>query len=95
MNYKNNSKIKFYCFYYEGIKVPVVVEARSKNEARYTLRSIRNGLPDDYKTSHVVGETVKSPVTGISKKTVNGVKYVWVGEEFAKDGWMDEKKYNQ
>lgn len=89
------NKIKFYCFYYEGLPIPVVIEARNKNEARYKLRSIRNELPDNYKSSHVVGESVKSPVYGISKKTMNGIKYIWVGLKYSKNGWIEEKKYNQ
>ena len=88
-------KIKFYCFYYEGIAIPVVIEAKNKNEARYKLRSIRNDLPENYKTSHVVGESVKMPVYGISKKTINGIKYIWVGIKLSPNGWIEEKKYNQ
>jgi hypothetical protein len=95
MSWKKIDKIKFYCFYYNGVPVPVVIEARNKNEARSKLRAIRNTLPEYYVKSHVVGETVKSPVFGVSNKTIDGIKYIWVGEEHTKDGWIDEKKYNE
>jgi hypothetical protein len=35
------------------------------------------------------------PVYGISKKTINGIKYIWVGLKLSPNGWIEEKKYNQ
>lgn len=95
MSWKNTNKIKFYCFYYEGIDSPVIIEAITKAEARHKLRSIRHTLPEIYLTSRVVGESVKCPVFGVSTKNINGVKHIWVGAEYSKSGWVDEKKYNQ
>lgn len=95
MSWQNINKIKFYCFYYEGIEKPVMIEARSKAEARKTLKNIRNSLPEYYQASFVVGESVKSPVFGISEKTKNKVKYVWVGEKYAPDGWIEKNKFTK
>lgn len=93
MSWQKINKIKFYCFYYEGISKPVIVEARSKAEARKTLKSIRVGLPVHYQNSHVVGETVKCPVFGVSEKKVKGIKFIWVGESHTPDGWIEINKF--
>lgn len=95
MSWQKINKIKFYCFYYEGVSLPVIIEAVNKAQAREKLRSIRHTLPDQYITSRVIGESVKSPVFGVSTKVINGVKHIWVGMEYSKSGWVDEKKYNE
>lgn len=95
MSWQIKNKIKFYCFYYDGIAKPVTIEARTKDEARRTLKNIRVSLPQHYQNSHVVGESVKSPVFGISEKTIKGVKYVWVGEKHSPNGWMEFSKFNK
>jgi hypothetical protein len=94
MSWKKINKIKFYCYYYEGINIPIMIEARNKVSARQILRNIRSTLPDIYQKSFVVGETIKPPVTGISTKKVNGKDYVWVGEDYTPDGWIEREKYN-
>jgi len=95
MSWLKRNKIKFYCFYYEGSPIPVTIEAVTKNDARQKLRSIRATLPEPYKSSHVVGETVKSPLYGISKKNINGIKHIWVGIDKTPTGWIEEEKYNK
>jgi len=95
MSWQKTNKIKFYCFYYEGVSVPVVIEAINKAQARHKLRSIRNTLPDQYITSRVVGESVKSPVFGVSNKKLNGVRYIWVGHDYSETGWIEEKNFNK
>jgi hypothetical protein len=76
--------IRIYNYYYHEIKTPVKIEARTKQEARAMLDNIFDRLPDDYKNSKLVGESVIIPLKGISEKTVKGVKYIWVGEDKSK-----------
>lgn len=95
MSWQKINKIKFYCFYYEGIETPIIIEAKTKAQARHKLRSIRHTLPDKYIASRVVGESVKCPVFGVSTKKIKGINHVWVGIEHTPTGWMDEKKFNE
>lgn len=85
--------IRIYNYYYHEIKTPVKIEARTKQEAREMLDSIFDRLPDQYKNSKLVGESVIIPLKGISEKTVKGVKYIWVGEDKTANGWMEEQQY--
>jgi len=57
------------------------------------LDSIFDRLPDQYKNSKLVGESVIIPLKGVSEKTVKGVKYIWVGEDKSANGWMEERQY--
>ena len=89
----NKEGIRFYNYYYYKIEKPVKIEARNKQEARAILDSIFDKLTDEYKQSKIVGETVVLPIKGVSEKTIQGVKYIWVGEQKIKGGWMDEPTY--
>lgn len=96
MNYPvEKHGIRIYCYYYHKIEKPIKIEARTKQEARTILDSIFNTLPQQYKQSKIVGETVVIPLKGISEKIVNGIKYVWVGEDIARGGWLDENTYEK
>lgn len=87
--------IRIYSYYYYKLEKPIKVEARTKQEARAILDSIFHTMPQEYQNSKIVGETVVIPLKGISEKVVKGIKYVWVGEDLAKGGWMDEKSYER
>jgi hypothetical protein len=96
MNYPvEKHGIRFYNYYFYGIDKPITIEARSKDEARETIKNIKDRLPDNYKQSKVVGETIVIPLKGISEKKVNGVKHIWVGEEKTKGGWLTEEAYKR
>lgn len=85
--------IRIYSYYFDGIEKPVKVEAYNKMQSREILKGLVEKLPEIYRQSKIVGESVTIPLKGITEKIVKGVKYVWVGEDKSKGGWMDEKKY--
>jgi hypothetical protein len=85
--------IRFYHYYYFGIETPIKIEARTKHDARKILDTIQSSLPEKYQNSKIVGESVVKPIRGISEKTTKGVRYIWVGEDRSKNGWMDEDSY--
>lgn len=85
--------IRIYHYYYHEIKTPIKIEARTKQEARAMLDNLFDRLPEEYKNSKIVGESVVFPLKGISEKTIKGVKYIWVGEDKSANGWMEEKQY--
>lgn len=94
MNYPvEKHGIRFYNYYFEGIEKPITIEANSKNEARDIFRNIRPKLSDKYRDSKVVGETIVIPLKGVSEKFVKGVRYVWVGMDKSKNGWLTEYEY--
>lgn len=85
------NRIKLYCYYFHGIEKPVVIEAYNKVQARDMMKTVMPTLPKEYKESIIVGETVKSPVYGVSEKTINGVRHLWAG----KHGWQPESKFSK
>lgn len=85
--------IRFYNYYFFDIKDPLIIEARSKEMAREIMRDLLPKLSDKYRESKIVGETVVIPVKGVSHKIVKGVKYIWVGEQKSRNGWLTEYEY--
>lgn len=86
--------IKFYKYYFEGLKKPITIEAYNKEEARIKLNQVVSQLPQEYRERKPFGETITRPVLGISKKTMNGKKYIWVGSKTS-NGWMEENELNE
>ena len=85
--------IRIYSYFFYNIDKPIKIEAETNTIARSIIDNIFHTLPQEYQNSKIVGETVLIPIKGISEKIKKGIKYVWVGEEHAKGGWMDEKSY--
>jgi hypothetical protein len=90
---KPKQGIRFYNYYFYGVKEPLTIEARNKDMAREIMRDVLPKLSDKYRESKIVGETVVLPVKGVSEKVVKGVKYIWVGEEKSRNGWLTEYEY--
>ena len=87
------NKIKFYKYNFYGIQKPIIIEARSRDEARKTIQGLVPILPKIYAESKIIGETISTPLLGISEKKIDGKKHIWVGESRSKNGWMEEQKY--
>ena len=85
--------IRFYNYYFHEVKQPITIEANNKQEAREAMRRIISQLSDKYKESKIVGETVTIPLLGVSEKTVKGVKYIWVGLQKSRNGWLPESEF--
>ena len=85
--------IRFYNYYFYDIKDPIIIEARNKQMAMEIMTDLLAKLSDKYRKSKIVGESVTLPVKGVSEKTVKGVKYIWVGEDKSKNGWLTEYEY--
>lgn len=96
--------VRFYKYKILGNDL-VVIEANNSAEARVILRNyllnISKANPSWHEyfltisTNEIikilgVSETLYHPVTGISKKTKDGIEYVWVI-----DSWMPEFEYQQ
>lgn len=92
---KQTNGIRFYKYYFHGIDSPITIEANNKDEARLILKSVVEKLPPKYQQSKVIGETIVIPLKCVSSKVVKGVKYIWVGEENARGGWLSEEAYNR
>lgn len=88
-----HDRIKFYRYRFLGIEKPVTIEARNRASARDMIERMMSTLPEEYKQSRIVGESVFVPLTGTTEKTKNGEKYIWVGETHSKDGWMREAEF--
>lgn len=87
--------IRFYHYYFRDIKKPITIEATNKQEARDCMRRIVSKLDEKYQESKIIGETITIPLLGVSEKTVQGIKYIWVGFSKSANGWMEEKAYKK
>jgi hypothetical protein len=87
--------IRFYNYYFFEVEQPLTIEARSKVEAREIINKLMPKLSDKYRESKIVGETIVIPLKGVSEKFVNGVKYIWVGEDKSTSGWLNEDAYQR
>jgi len=87
--------IRFYNYYFDGLEKPLTIEAKTKEEAREIMKSIRPKLSDKYRESKVIGETIVIPLVGVSDKVVKGVRFIWVGERKVNGGWLSEEAYNR
>lgn len=85
--------IRFYNYYFYGVEKPLTIEAISKQEARDMMQTIMPNLSDKYRDSKIIGETITIPLKGVSEKIVRGVKYIWVGTDKSRDGWLPEDRY--
>lgn len=87
--------IRFYNYYFYQIEKPISIEANNKADARVIMQNIMPTLPEKYRNSKIVGETIVIPLKGVSEKVVNGVKYIWVGEQKSRNGWLTEEQYRR
>lgn len=96
MNYPvEKHGIRFYNYYFLGVEKPITIEAWSKVEARDIMRGVIEKLSDKYKESKIVGETITVPLRGVSEKTVKGIKYIWVGLDKSRNGWLTESEFQR
>ena len=87
--------IRFYNYYFFGVEKPITIEARNKQEARLIMQDIISKLSDKYRESKIVGETIVIPLLGVSEKEIKGVKYIWVGLEKSRNGWLPEQEFKR
>lgn len=85
MKWTNENRIKFYSYYFFNVEKPVVIEARNRMQARDTIEEILPTLPPKYSQNRIVGETVSTPLVGITTKKIKGIVHVWGGDD---KGWV-------
>lgn len=81
--------ILFYNYYFDGIEKPLSIQASNQDEARMLLPAAipLSPLHKDKTANDIIGQTVTEPVTGVSKRVLDGKTYVWAGQE---KGWEPE-----
>lgn len=77
--------LKVYCFWYEGLEHPVRIEAFRRKEAKEILACTLDKLPEPYRYTKIINETIESLVSGVSTRVKNGIKYIWHRD---KGGWV-------
>lgn len=81
--------VLLYHYYFIGIEKPLVIQATCRDEARRLILGSINGS-DAYagKTEDdIIKETISEPVTGITKRIIDGKTFVWAGQQ---TGWLPE-----
>jgi len=88
-------KIKFYKFFFKGIKKPIIMEAYSRKKADEMLELLpeKSGVSIDMNLLEDV--RIESPLTGVSTRVRFGEKYIWVGLQKSVDGWMLESEFKK
>ena len=85
--------IRFYNYYFLGVEKPITIEAISTVDARNIIESILPKLSEKYRDNKIIGETITIPLRGVSEKMVKGIKYIWVGTDKSRDGWLNENEF--
>ena len=90
----NKPKIKFYKFFFIGKKKPVIMEAYTKEEADNMLSQLndKTGVIDMSKLEDI---RIEMPIRGVSKRKRMGNNFIWVGEDYSTDGWMEESEFKK
>lgn len=95
MSYQNDeSKVKIYKYYFDGIENPIKIQALNRKDARHLL-SISLLPVMGYIQNDLQGETVTVPLFGVTTKTENGVDYTWCGIDFSPSGWMPSVEFSK
>jgi hypothetical protein len=75
-----------YTYKFLGMQEDIVIQAPNRYTARRILTQALYSLPD-YANKRIVGETVESPVSGVTTIQKNGKTYLWVGKQKTTSGW--------
>jgi len=72
----------------------IEVEANNRIQARKLVNELVFKNLSTYAGLRLTDEYVTKPCQDVSKKTVNGITYIWIGFEISPmDGWMEYNKY--
>jgi hypothetical protein len=91
-NWKEN-KIKFYKYYFLGVKKPIIMEAYDRKQANKMLSMLPEKTGVDINMTRLEDVKIEMPITGISKRIRFGNTHIWVGTKFTSDGWMLESEF--
>ncbi len=80
---------RFYHYYFKGIEEAIIIFSTDKKSARVILDN--SSLPAEYVGKEIIAETTSYPITGVTRRVINGVKVVWAGHGNGKDGWIEDK----
>ncbi len=85
---------RFYKYFFEGVKDPIIVSAKNKVQADIYLATEMAKFPqlDGLK---VVDFKISSPIYGVTKFVEKGVTLVWAGEDKSASGWLTENEFEQ
>ena len=87
--------IKFYHFFFEGVKKPIIMEAESRAMADAMLDEFGSRIGNPIPYDRLQDIRIEMPVTGISTRIRNGETYIWVGSDRSEDGWMLEQEFKK
>lgn len=80
--------IIFYKYYFTGKEKPVVIEAISRDAADRKIEDLAPELlKQGYDCKEICNISCEEPIVGVSRKTVNGIEYVWVAG-LSPSGWQ-------
>lgn len=86
-------KLKRYKYYFHQLKEPIVIEADNRNTADSILINLNQKMGNWMNIKDLSDLRVETLVIGISTKVKENKKYIWVGENNHKGGWMIEEEY--
>ena len=91
----DQNKIKFYKFFFTGIKKPIIMEAYSRDQADEMLGLLPKKSGIEIDMDRLEDVRIEMPLTGVSERIRFGKKYIWVGLTKSVDGWMAENEFKK
>ena len=88
-------KIKFYKYFFKGVKKPIIMEAYSRELADEMLSLLPEKSKVDIDMNLLEDVRIEMPLTGVSERIRFGQKYIWVGLKRSVDGWMNEDDFKK
>lgn len=86
-------KIKLYKYYFFNLDKPIVMEAESRIMADNMLVEFNRRIGGKISITDIIDLRIETLIVGESSKIKNKQKYIWVGKQNSKDGWMTEIEY--
>jgi hypothetical protein len=91
----NKPKIKFYNYYFKGMKKPIIMEAYSKEDADSMLTKLSEKSKTKIPLERLEDIRIEMPLSGISERKRLGNTYVWVGINITSDGWLEKEEFKK
>lgn len=86
-------KIKRYKYYFNQLDKPIVIEAISRQRADAYLINLNVKMGNWMNIKDLLDLRIETLVIGVSNKTINKKKVIWVGSNSVEGGWMLEEEY--
>jgi hypothetical protein len=90
-----SSNIRFYKYFFIGMKKPITMEAFDKLTADKMLNKLSVLSRTNIDLKNLIDVRIETPLFGITTKKRESKEYVWVGIDKTSDGWILQEEYDK